>query len=444
MKIPLPQAIASFCKRLVPESLFARALLILLIPMLTVQMVTTYVFFARHMENVTLYLSRSLAGEVAILVNHFEHPEPGPRERPELTDIAIQLLGLGMHSEPLSKWSALPMSKDARLDELAYQLKARLRRPFQVLATPEGEVEIRVRMQDEVLVLQVPMKRLTGSPPYIFISWMMGTGALFLLIATLFLRGQVRPIISLARAAGSFGRGEDSPDFKPQGAREVRLAGRAFVTMKERIQRLLRTRVDMLAGISHDLRTPLARMKLQLAMMAPGAEVEGMQADVSQMEIMIAEYLDFARGAGGEDVQPVNINALLQDVAVDYRRAGGVVRLNTPETVTLPIRPGAFRRAIANLMSNALRHGTQCSVSVSGQGGSIIITVDDDGPGIALQDREAVFQPFRRLDASRNLDMGGVGLGLTIARDIVHAHGGEITLSDAPDGGLRVMVVLPK
>jgi two-component system osmolarity sensor histidine kinase EnvZ len=442
MKIPLPAAITHFLKRLVPESLFARALLILLIPTLIVQVVATYVFFTRHLENVTLYLSRSLAGEVAILVNQVERASP--RERDDLMDIAQQLLNINVKSVSPDKWPAAPSSKSSRFQEFIYQMHARTRLPFKVMTTPDEGMAVYVRMKNEVLIMTVPVKRIASSTPYIFLGWMSGTALLFLVIATLFLRGQVRPIVTLARAAGSFGRGEDSPDFRPQGAREVRLAGSAFVTMKERIQRLLRTRVDMLAGISHDLRTPIARMKLQLAMMGGGADIEGMQSDLTQMEGMIAEYLDFVRGAGGEEVQPVNINALLQEVADDYRRQGADVRLETPRPVTLSLRPNAFRRVMANLIGNALRYGTRCVIAVTQESASVCIRVEDNGPGIAPADREAVFQPFRRLDVSRNLESGGVGLGLTIVRDIVHAHGGEILLEDAPGGGLRVIIRLPR
>ncbi len=265
----------------------------------------------------------------------------------------------------------------------------------------------------------------------------------FLLIAILFLRNQIRQIRKLAQAAESFGRGVDTPEFRPSGATEVRTAARAFIVMRERIKRQLRTRTDMLAGISHDLCTPLTRMKLQLAMIPDREVAKELTGDVQQMEHMIEEYLDFARGDVREDSARISVNSLLEEIIADYRRSNADIVLEVTQDSIAELRVIAFRRMLHNLIDNAVRYGKRCRVTLKGQANAFEIAIDDEGPGIPADKRDEVFQPFRRLDPSRNVNTGGVGLGLTIARDIVLSHGGSITLGNAPQGGLRVVVRLP-
>jgi two-component system osmolarity sensor histidine kinase EnvZ len=264
-----------------------------------------------------------------------------------------------------------------------------------------------------------------------------------LLIAVLFLRTQIRPITRLATAAENFGRGIDTQEFRPHGALEVRRAARAFLVMKERISRQLRTRTEMLAGISHDLRTPLTRMKLQLAMMKEDEEIKELTDDVQQMEHMIAEYLDFARGEGGEEAIKTSLAFLISDVVSDYKRLNQQVTFTVEVDLELFLRVSAFRRMLHNLVDNALRYGTHCTITLASAVNYCEIMIDDEGPGIPEDKRDEVFKPFSRLEASRNVKTGGVGLGLTIARDIVLAHGGAISLENSPKGGLRVIIRLP-
>jgi two-component system osmolarity sensor histidine kinase EnvZ len=270
---------------------------------------------------------------------------------------------------------------------------------------------------------------------------------LFLLIAVLFLRNQIRPIRRLAEAADNFGRGVDTLGFRPSGATEVRKAARAFIVMRERIKRQLRTRTEMLAGISHDLRTPLTRMKLELAMLpdtdAIRESVKELGDDVQQMEHMIQEYLDFARGEGREEAIRVSVRELLEDVVNDYRRLNEDVVLASGDDGMMDIRASGFRRVLHNVIDNALRYGKRCDVLLRISANYCEIIVDDEGAGIPQEKRDEVFKPFNRLDPSRNTKTGGVGLGLTIARDIVLAHGGNIALDSSPKGGLRVIIRLP-
>jgi two-component system osmolarity sensor histidine kinase EnvZ len=293
----------------------------------------------------------------------------------------------------------------------------------------------------------VPRDRITVSAPDLFIVWMVGSSLILLAVAILFLRNQVRPIERLARAADAFGKGRAVPDFKPYGATEVRRAAQAFITMRERIERHVQQRTEMLAGVSHDLKTPLTRIRLQLAMMQSGPETEALREDIAEMERMLDEYLDFARGEGGEQSQLADLGDLVRDAAGASARArrGGEERLTleTPGGVLLPVKTNALRRCVTNLIDNAFKHGRLVRVSLELGARFAEIHVDDDGPGIAPEKREEALRPFHRLDEGRNLQTGGVGLGLTIARDIARAHGGELLLSESPDGGLRATIKLP-
>jgi two-component system osmolarity sensor histidine kinase EnvZ len=251
----------------------------------------------------------------------------------------------------------------------------------------------------------------------------------------------VRAIRRLAAAAEAFGVGRDIGAIRPEGATEVRQAATAFNRMQERVRRFLVQRTEMLAGVSHDLRTPLTRLRLALEMMPAREElredVAEMTADVEEMERMIGGYLAFARGEGAEQAEPVNLSAVLEEVAAGARRSGAEVEVDVPSALTLSLRGNAVRRAITNLVDNARRHAHRVALAAMPQGHMVFVTVDDDGPGIPLERRESVFRPFES-DAA-----GGTGLGLTIARDIVRAHGGEILLEDSPLGGLRARIRLP-
>ena len=273
--------------------------------------------------------------------------------------------------------------------------------------------------------------------------WMVGTSVVLAAVATIFMRNQVSPIRRLAMAADNFGRGRDTPDFKPSGATEVRQAASAFLAMRNRLKRQIQQRTEMLAGVSHDLRTPLTRMKLQLAMLSSNPEIKELESDVNVMDRMIQDYLGFARGEVAEPAEAVEIGGLLEEVVHGYRHNGATVALDVKEPIRLPVQRAAFKRCIDNIVTNATRYGRQVQVRAGRDRRALSITIDDDGPGIPADQREEVFRPFVRLDQSRNRDTGGTGLGLAIARDIVHSHGGEIALGESPTGGLRASIQLP-
>jgi two-component system osmolarity sensor histidine kinase EnvZ len=329
-------------------------------------------------------------------------------------------------------------------------LRERTRLPVAVDAGfLDRDLDIYVQLPDGVLHVLAPRKRLFSSTTYIFVMWMAGTAMILFGIATVFMSNQVRSIRRLAVSADGFGKGRDLPPIKLEGAREVRQAAQAFNLMRERIQRQVAQRTEMLAGVSHDLRTPLTRMKLQLAMMPEGPDREDLSEDVAEMERMVEGYLAFARGEGGEAVTAVDLVALVDEVVGRFRRENSAVLhvagINGAETLILPLRRNAMERCLSNLIGNACRYGKRVEITLQPGPQGADLVVDDDGPGIPPAQREEVFRPFVRGEPSRNPTTGGTGLGLTIARDVARVHGGDITLSQSPSlGGLRARLHVPR
>lgn len=427
-------------KSFLPKSLFGRALLILVLPTVLIQMVTAYVFFDRHWQNITRYMSSTLAGDTAFLVRQLQTMPP-QRKTGIVLDFEMAT-GIDVY---LDKPAELKHTNGrVEFPEFQEQLAGKITEKFVVRKSDDGNmVEIRIRLPQQILRLETSVKRLESRTTMIFFLSMVTTTTLLLFIAVLFLRNQIRPIRQLAEAADDFGRGLETPNFHPHGATEVRKAARAFIIMRERIRRQLRTRTEMLAGISHDLRTPLTRMKLQLAMFNDSEAVRELGDDVQQMEHMIQEYLDFARDEGREEPIRVSLTALLGDVVRDYERLHSNVTLASADEVEMELRISGIRRMLHNLIDNALRYGKRCTIRLRALPNACELVIDDEGPGIPADKYEEVFRPFSRLEASRNQKTGGVGLGMTIARDIVLAHGGSIHLDMSPFGGLRIVIRLP-
>ena len=437
---PLARAI----KGLLPRGLFGRSLLIIVMPLILLQLISATVFYERHWDNVARRLATVLAGDIGTVVDAFrETASPESRER--VLTIAAVNMGLGLSFRDGAILPNAALDKTPKGDEILLRtLSDTLGRPFTFeLLGDGGDIAIHVQLPDGVLDVLAPRKRLYTSTTYIFVMWMVGSSLVLFGVAMIFMRNQVRPIRRLAAAADALGKGRDVPTFKLQGATEVRQAATAFNLMRDRLLRQLGQRTEMLAGVSHDLRTPLTRMKLQLAMLPDSADVAELKADVAEMETMIEHYLAFARGEGPEEPAPTDLGELLADAVSGAQRAGGTVDLETEGDLTLPLRAAAIKRCLANLIGNAMRYGKTVAVKAARKGDAVEVTVDDDGPGIPPERREEVFRPFRRLEESRNVETGGVGLGLTIARDVVHAHGGAILLEDSPLGGLRARIRLP-
>ena len=443
MRVDVPKP--SLLKRILPRSLLWRSLLMILVPLIAVQAVALQIFYGNHLDIISRRFALAIAGEIAMTVDLLNRL-PDEADRLWVLENAGRQWEMAMRVEPDAR---LPAGRRTSLigpvdGELAAALRTQVRRPFTVdWASDPFSVLIRVQLPGAVLDVQAPRKRLYTGTIYLFVSWLVGSALLLFIIAALFMRNQVRAIRRLAVAAEAFGMGHDIGPVKPEGATEVRQAATAFNRMQERIRRFLQQRTEMLAGVSHDLRTPLTRLRLALAMLPVGDDLSGdvadMTADVEEMEQMIGGYLSFARGEGAEQARPVDVVQLLKDVAAAARRAGATIDLELPPELSVRLRPDAVRRAITNLVDNARRHARSHVALGAAQPGprSIEVTVDDDGPGIPPDRREHAFRPFESGAG------GSTGLGLAIARDIVRAHGGEITLEDSRLGGLRARVLLP-
>jgi two-component system osmolarity sensor histidine kinase EnvZ len=313
--------------------------------------------------------------------------------------------------------------------------------------TYENYVDIRVLLPGEVMRVLTQKKRVYATNTHIFIIWMVGTSVILLMISGIFLRNQIRPIQRLAEAAEEFGKGRDTPEFRPSGASEVRRASASFIEMRDRIQRQIEQRTTMLAGVSHDLRTPLTRLKLQLAMLPQATEIQDLNSDIVEMEDMLDDYLDFARGYHGETATEIDFGSFVDQLCRDAERRWPdvQVRLNDTLDEMLRVKHNALRRCITNLVNNACAHAKLVHVAArrDPDGTNVLITVDDNGTGIPAESREDVFRPFYRLDDARTAQMGGTGLGLAIARDIARGHGGDITLDQSNLGGLQARISIP-
>ena len=437
--------LARLIKSILPKGLYARSLLIVIAPVVLLQSVIAYAFMERHWQTVTNRLSASVASDIAALVEIYEKlPNKGTDGR-ILTEIAESKLGLDVDilpGGPLPRIGPKPFF-DILDSALSNEVRLRVARPFWIDTVGRSNlVEIRVQLDDAIMRVIARRSQTYASNAHIFLLWMVGTSLILLTVAILFLRNQIRPILSLADAAEDFGKGREV-EFRPRGAREVRRAGAAFLDMKRRIARQIEQRTTMLNGVSHDLRTVLTRFRLSLEMLEASPEREDLIRDVNEMSRMLEAYLAFARGDAGEVAQPTDIRALLEEFRADAERQGHPTSFTMQGDPNVTLRRDAVRRLLGNLVSNAARYGDDIQITAVHDSRYLTVHVDDDGPGIATENREDVFRPFLRLDEARNQDHGGSGLGLAISRDIARSHGGEIMLSDSPLGGLRATVRLP-
>ncbi len=432
-------------KSWMPTGLYARALLIMIVPMVILQSVVAFVFMERHWNTVTRHLSAAVVQDIASLIDIYKG-YPQDKDRTQLKRIAQQRLGLVVDFLPVGDMpSPGPKPFFSLLDQsLSGQISRQISRPFWIDTVGKSNlVEIRIQLGDTVMRVFAQRSAAYASNSEIFLFWMVGTSSILLIVSVLFLRNQIKPILRLADAAESFGKGREAPNFRPRGAREVRRAAHAFLEMKSRIERTIEQRTAMLAGVSHDLRTILTRFKLELALIGDSPEVDAMRKDVDEMSGMLEDYLAFARGDSGENAQPTDMTMALEELRSDAERNGHVTSVSFRGLPVVIVKPASFKRCVANLVSNAARHGETISIAGHRDHRYLTVTVDDDGPGIPLAMREEVFKPFLRLDGARNQDEGGTGLGLAIARDIARSHGGDIMLGDSPMGGLRATVRVP-
>lgn len=440
-------------KRYLPKSLFGRALMILLVPILLLQIVVTGLFIQRHYAGVTEQMAGAVARELIYAIEAAESSSDATAAQARLTELARPLgLELSLLPGQIVSFEARRRFYDVSGEALAETLRNYVARPMSLdLVSSSRNAVADIQTDKGVLHAVIPRKRTIASNPHLLLVWMAVTAAALAVVAVIFLRNQVRPIKALALAAEDFGKGR-AHRFRPSGAEEVRRAGAAFLEMRRRIERQIDQRTRMLSAVSHDLRTPLTRMKLTLAMMDPGDDADQLSRDVAQMERMLTEFLEFSRGEGGGAPAFIDPAALLTSVVEDARRAGHDVTLHLPDRpdgaqpLRLSLRAGAVTRALTNLLDNAARHGTRAEATLRGNRRAVEFVIEDDGPGIPPAAREAAFRPFTRLDEARNQDKGGgVGLGLSIALDVARSHGGTVMLDRSESmGGLKAVLRLPR
>ncbi|MGP0058190.1 MAG: ATP-binding protein [Beijerinckiaceae bacterium] len=429
-----------------PKGLYARSLLIVILPMLILQTVITFVFMERHWQLVTRQLSTALTQDIAAVID-LSKSYPQDKNYETLTRIAQERMNIDVQFMPKGPLPpALPKPFFSIIDiALSNEIRRQIGKPFWLDTVGRSNlIEIRVQLDDAILRVVAYRSAAYASNSYIFLLWMLGTSLVLIIVANSFLRNQIKPILRLATAAEAFGKGRDT-EFRPRGAREVRQAGYAFVEMKRRIERTIEQRTAMLNGVSHDLRTILTRFKLSLALMGDLPDAEDMQKDVAEMQRMLEAYLAFARGDAGEVAAEVDMREFLEGLRADAERNGCEAEVVYSGEPKVTLRPDAFKRCLGNLIGNAQVHADKIRIEAQRDQRFLTVHIDDNGPGIPADLREDVFRPFFRLDESRNQDEGvtGTGLGLAIARDIARSHGGDISLGDSPLGGLRATVRLP-
>jgi two-component system osmolarity sensor histidine kinase EnvZ len=432
---------------LFPKGLYARSLLIVIIPMVLLQTGVAYLFMQRHWDLVTHRLSNAVARDVGAVIDLYRELPLGVDDK-RLREIASERFRMTVDRLPPQPLPPrLPRRFFDWLDPLTRALPRELgeqvRYPIWVdTVGKSGLMEIRVDLGYGVVRLITKRSLGYDANVHVFIFWMLGASVALIAVAILFLRNQIRPILRLAKAAEDFGKGRFH-DFQPRGAREVRQAGYAFVEMKRRIERANEQRTAMLSGVSHDMKTILTRFRLSLAMLEANAEMSDLETDVEEMQAMLEGYLAFARGDGGEAATLTDLAAMIEEMRREAERHGAPVFFLAKGDLRVTVRPMAIKRCLANLVGNAQRYGQRVEIAGQREGRFVVVHVDDDGPGVPAEARDEVFRPFVRLDEARNQDQGGSGLGLSIARDIARAHGGEILLNDSPLGGLRASLRLP-
>ena len=438
-------------KSYMPRSLFGRSLLMILFPVVVLQLVVGFVFIQRHFAQVTTQMASSVALELKYAADQVEEMDSLEEARAVLFSLE-QPFNIELELE-----TGQTVSPEVRLyfyDVSGRVLIASLRNDIERviaidLTKPNWTVEVEIQTSRGVLHAKVPRSRVSAANPHQLLLWMLLTAIILTVISALFLRNQVRPIRRLAEASEAFGKGRVVP-FHPSGATEVRRAGHSFLAMRGRLERQIEQRTQMLSSVSHDLRTPLTRLKLSLEMMEEGEETHHMQQDVEDMEQMLDVFLSFARGDTLEETKAINPQDMINKVVADCQRSGREVQFGfdnqTPKSSEMALRSGAVSRAITNLLSNAFRYGEQVALSAMLSEKHLQVIVEDNGPGIPKPERENALKPFVRLDQARNRDnSGGVGLGLAIVADVARSHGGTVQLSESEKlGGLKVTFTIPR
>ena len=440
MKINIP--ILRTLKKIFPSGLFTRSLIIIIAPIVILQAILTFVFLERHWQLVTKKLSSSVVSEIGMMIDM--------RKNNDLSTIsynAKKFYDINIVFLPNQRISNKFLISNNLIEKtLNQELQKNLNKKYSIKDIPkEKKVIISVEVKDGILEFIIPRRNVYATNSHIFLVWMVISSILILSIAILFLRQQIKPIEKLAKAAESFGIGRKIENFKPTGATEVRKAAEAYIKMQERIEKFLEQRTLMLAGVSHDLRTPLTRIKLQLEMYSDQKGNRELLKDVNEMQYMLETYLDFSQTVSSEENTEVDIINLIENIIKTSQEKTKLIRLELTnlKNIKYVCKRIALKRCIINLINNAKAFGDEILINLNQHNKEIKITIEDNGPGIPKKDYEKALKPFQRLDSSRNQNIAGSGLGLSISQEIINSIGGNIKLSKSKLGGLKVIVVLP-
>ncbi len=432
----------NIAKKILPKRLFYRSLIIVATPIILLQIIITVVFFDSLWIKANKGMTRSLVSEIKTLYDVYRNPDMGQKQS------IINLYNLNFDFAILFKGDELlPSTSSERwyspMDRsLRRELKPIFGNSYWFDTTSiKNAVELRIKYKNGFLQIFFPKDRIAPSSARIFALWITLPGLLLIMIAIVFLKNQTRPIVNLAKAAEKFGKGEFVKEFRPSGAKEIRQAAYEFDKMRKRITIHLNQRSEMLSGISHDLRTPLTRLKLQLALLKQQDLAKKMSADIDEMEKMLNEYLEFSRHQKNEETETVNMSSIIDEVVTKYENKK--IDISVEDNLKINIRPNSIKRCLTNLLDNGLFYGEKVVILSKKDKDNLLIIVDDDGPGIDKNEYQNVMKPFYRIDKSRGQNKSGVGLGLSIANDIIRSHGGNISLDKSPLNGLRVNISLP-
>ena len=432
----------NFLKKFLPKGLFYRALIIVAAPIILLQLTISIVFFDSIWIKANKGMTKSLVSEVKTLFDSFDTADS--ETIIFLTNAYKKNFDFVIN---INKSENLPTTRsDRRFSPMDRSLRRELKPIFGNnywfdTVTYIDLVDLRVRTDDQIIQIFFPKSKIAPSSVRVFVLWITLPSLILILIAILFLRNQTRPIVKLSKAAERFGRGEKVDDLRPSGASEIRKATIEFDKMMKRINKHLNQRSEMLSGISHDLRTPLTRLKLQLAMTDKKDTAKKMASDIDEMEKMLNDYLQYAKSQSEEDYIEININELVLDILENFDRSKYEFKVS--ENVNINGRKNLLRRSITNIVENGLSYGDKIHVEIKKSVGNAIVIIEDNGPGLPKKEYENVFKPFYRVDKSRSLNRSGVGLGLSISQDIIKSHGGNILLSESKYKGLAVKISLP-
>jgi two-component system osmolarity sensor histidine kinase EnvZ len=434
--------LSNYLKKVLPKRLFYRALLIVAVPVITIQLIITIVFFDSLWIKTNKGMTRTVVNEISAFIEAYQNEE---NDKQEVTNLFSLFLDLNIELVVDEKLS------DQNKERWFSPIDRTLRRELKSKFSPEifwfnttnykELVDLRIKYEDGYFKFLVPKDRVTSTSARIFALWITVPAIIMVIISLIFLKNQTRPITNLARAAERFGKGEDIEEFKPSGALEIRQAGHEFDKMRKRIERHLNQRTEMLSGISHDLRTPLTRMKLQLAFLKDKDAVDKLTDDINEMEKMLNEYLQFTSSSYVEKDEMFNLSELIEEIIKKYNNKN--ISHNLIPRIYINGRKNLINRSLNNLIDNGLKYANKVEISLTKKNTNLFIIIDDDGPGIPKKEHENVFKPFYKMDKGRNDSKSSVGLGLSIASDIIKSHGGNIMLEKSKFNGLRVKIFLP-